>query len=204
MGSANPKVNRGGRPPVSTDTEALAVRAIGVLDRHGYATTTMAELAGHLGMSVRTLHRYFPSKSDIVLKPVDGTLLRIASRLNSQAPSTPAIQAIRAAVEAILAESANDWMYLRTALKLVATNPELSWAPQVRTGDGTLQSFLASRTVEGSPSAMPEIVAAAASAVTVNTLIWWAQHDESEQDPRAIVDLALAGLEAGFGRYFTR
>lgn len=148
------------------------------------------------------MHRYFPSKSDIVLKPVEGTFVRIAQRLDEHAASIPPLRAIRTAVTDILTESADDWTPLRTALRLIAATPELNWAPQVRAGDGSLRAFLVDRTTEPASSPIPDAVAAAVSAMTVSALIWWALQDDSDQDPRSLVDGALAGLEPGYARYF--
>src|SRR5699024_4927957 len=65
LSGMNAQVRQQGRPPVA-DVESLRAAALPLIERHGYEQVSMSALAGELGVSVRTLHRYFPAKADIV------------------------------------------------------------------------------------------------------------------------------------------
>ena len=70
---------RRGRPPLADITQ-LRAEAMQVVLRNGYAEVSMREIADEVGLSLRTLHRYFPGKADIVWGDVDSSFdaLRIA------------------------------------------------------------------------------------------------------------------------------
>jgi AcrR family transcriptional regulator len=51
--------------------EALARRALAILDEHGSETLTMRMLADELGMGTMALYRYFPSKDALIDAAVD-------------------------------------------------------------------------------------------------------------------------------------
>jgi AcrR family transcriptional regulator len=51
--------------------EALARRALAILDEHGTETLTMRTLADELGMGTMALYRYFPSKDALMDAAVD-------------------------------------------------------------------------------------------------------------------------------------
>ena len=59
------ETRRPGRP-ASADHGQLRIQMLQVILRDGYEHVTMAQLAAEAGISVRTLHRHFPSKADIV------------------------------------------------------------------------------------------------------------------------------------------
>src|SRR5215217_8479916 len=46
--------------------EALARRALAIMDAHGTEALTMRRLAEELGMGTMALYRYFPSKDDLM------------------------------------------------------------------------------------------------------------------------------------------
>lgn len=70
---AEPKRGRG-RPKVRSDEEqkALIIRsALSLFVQHGYAATTMNDIAAECHVSKRTLYRLFPGKTDLFAGMVD-------------------------------------------------------------------------------------------------------------------------------------
>ncbi|MGQ7296970.1 TetR/AcrR family transcriptional regulator [Quadrisphaera sp. KR29] len=179
--------------------DELARRAVRVLDQRGYADCTMSELADALDVSVRTLHRYFPSKSDIVWKSVPGTLQRSAERLVHTDSQVPAFDVVRANVRETLQESGQDWEALRCALGLIAACPELQRFDLMGRGQEVIARYLRTRLAGPRAHFAAAVLSAAINSVTMATLLWWAQHEPAAPDPRELVDEALSLLAQGYG-----
>jgi AcrR family transcriptional regulator len=67
--SAQVQVRRGGRPPLTESRKAqirleIAMAAVRLFTEHGVDGTSVAQIAEAVGISTRTLWRYFPSKED--------------------------------------------------------------------------------------------------------------------------------------------
>ncbi len=101
---------RAPKPLLPPDAEQrLTERQRQVLDaleelvvRSGLADLTMAEIAGQVGCSLRTLYEISPGKDQLVLTVVDRRLHRIGrAAIESLDPTLPALQALRAYLEAV-------------------------------------------------------------------------------------------------------
>ena len=75
-----PKSNRssgsGSRGPVRAHTDGeVTAAAIALADRDGLPATTIRAVAAELGISPAALYRYIPSRSELIERMVDGTLV---------------------------------------------------------------------------------------------------------------------------------
>jgi AcrR family transcriptional regulator len=100
---------RAPKPLLSPEAERqLSARQLEVLDdleeklvRQGLAELTMAELAGLLSCSLRTLYGIAPSKEELLLTVVDRRLHRIGrAAIEALDPSLPPLDALRAYLRA--------------------------------------------------------------------------------------------------------
>jgi AcrR family transcriptional regulator len=107
--------------------EAIRREAFRLIEEHGYANTTVEQIAEAAEVSPSTFFRYFPSKESVLMADdLDPVLLR---ELAKQPPELSPIQAFRRAYEAtITAMSADQQEFERTRQRLIFSIPELKAA----------------------------------------------------------------------------
>lgn len=185
---------RMGRPPLA-EVETLRGRAIGVIVEHGYDRVSMARIAEEVGLSVRTLHRYFPAKADIVWGSVDASFDTIRAALAEAPFDQPIADAVADAMDAAFTAGAEDLPLVRERIRLIATTPALQsirsetfekWRTE-------LVVFIAARLGELAEGVIATATAAALQSTMMSALAWWASRDEAEE-PRDCVTAALRGL----------
>lgn len=183
-----------GRPPILSTSE-LRSRAIAVVRRYGFEAVTMKTVAAELGVSLRTLHRHFPSKVDLVWGALDESFVRLRGQLALTDPDIPVIAAIQSAIIATFTVEDVGWQ--RERLRLIATTPELQSAQSValRQWRDDIAAFAASRLGLAADDLVPVALGAAVQSATLAGLTWWATHEDvgSASD---VVGRALRALEA--------
>src|SRR5690606_30641304 len=118
------QVARVGRPP-KADPEELRARLLDLIERGGYENASMGSLAEAVGMSVRTLHRYFPAKADIVWGGIELSVDALTAELDAVPASTPIVDAVAQAVSKVFARNVEDLSVMQARLRLIALSPEL-------------------------------------------------------------------------------
>jgi TetR/AcrR family transcriptional regulator, regulator of mycofactocin system len=88
-----------GRPEVTSHAEIEAA-AFRLFSEHGFEQTTLAAIAGEVGVSRRTLFNYYPSKNDIPWGQFDLTLDHFRTLLRDQPEELPVWEAVHRAVRA--------------------------------------------------------------------------------------------------------
>lgn len=186
-----------GRPRVA-DRDALREHAIEILIREGYAKATMARIAAETGVSLRTLHRYFPSKADIVWGGIEGALASLRDEFERADERAPVIESIIGVVVRVFEQDADRGHSVgRARLRLIATTPELEQTrPDTyrRWREETI-AYIARRTRMSPDSVAARAAGAAVQTVIMEALAWWASRDE-QASPTETVARALHGLEA--------
>src|SRR5690606_3986015 len=86
-----------GRPP-KAEPEALRGQLLDLIALRGYENASMGSLAETVGMSVRTLHRYFPTKADIVWGGIEVSVDALTAELDAAAESSPIVDAVAHAI----------------------------------------------------------------------------------------------------------
>lgn len=88
---------RSGRPP-ATSRGDLAQTAIELFLEHGFAETTVDDIAATAGIARRTFFTYFSSKNDAVWGDFESGLVEMRRMLAASDPDQPVVEAIRSAV----------------------------------------------------------------------------------------------------------
>jgi AcrR family transcriptional regulator len=94
------RVRRTGRPPLTERRRAatrleIAQAAVGLFTSKGVSATSAEEIAEAVGISTRTLWRYFPSKESCVRPLLAAGIQAVGRRLRAWAPGTPLVDALR-------------------------------------------------------------------------------------------------------------
>lgn len=187
---------RRGRPPLA-DTADLRAKAFGVILRLGYQQSSMSRIANELGVSVRTLHRYFPAKADIVWGGIETSLEALGRGLRHADRQLPLIEAITAVVVAVFDQNEEEIPVDRARLRLIATTPELR-AARTETYElwrEEISEFIGARLGSPAGSLTPRVMGAAVQTTVSEALAWWALHDAADS-PRDVVARALRGFDA--------
>lgn len=187
---------RRGRPPVA-DAADLRRRAIDVVLRDGYAAVTMSRIASEIGISVRTLHRYFPTKSDLVWGALDPSFEALRAHLAAAPDDVPLLEVVVGAVTATAGAADDDPATREVRERLLATTPELqaNRSEAFRRWREELRAFVARRLGVPEGGVVAEAAASALQAATMASLHWWAVNDESS-DPAPAFAEGLRGLGA--------
>ncbi|MFZ3454097.1 TetR family transcriptional regulator [Arthrobacter sp. 7Tela_A1] len=185
-----------GRPPLA-DPEVLRSRLLGFIDGAGYDQASMGSLAAQVGMSVRTLHRYFPAKADIVWGGIESSIETLTRELDNADDGLPVFEAVAGAVSRVFDQNAEDLAVMRVRLRLIALTPELR-ANQSATFEAwrhAIIGFVARRRGEDARGLVAVTAGTAVHTAILEALSWWALHSEAT-DPAATIAAALSGLGA--------
>ncbi|WP_181805316.1 TetR/AcrR family transcriptional regulator [Streptomyces shenzhenensis] len=80
----------------------IAATAMRLFLEHGFEATTMEQIAGEIGISRRSLFRYFGTKEDIVLGDHAERGRTLQAALKARPPDEPPWEALRAALKALV------------------------------------------------------------------------------------------------------
>lgn len=188
---------RGGRPPIAEEDD-LRTRAIAVLQRDGYGRVTMSQIAAETGVSVRTLHRYFPAKADIVWGGIENSLDALRHGLAHADDTLPPLEAIAAVVAAVFDQDADEVAVGRARMRLIATEPDLeSTRPETyRQWREETIAYFARRFGVAPDDVEPQAAGASVQTAIMSGLSWWAVQDDPELSPVEAVTRALHGLSS--------
>lgn len=188
------RASRTGRPP-KADPEALRAQLLEILEYAGYEQTSMGALATAVGMSVRTLHRYFPAKADIVWGGIEVSIDALTAELRDAEDGRPTVDAIADAVANVFARNVEDLTIMRARLRLIALTPELR-TNRSATFEGwrhAIIRFVASRLGEATESLVVVTGGTAIHTTIMEALSWWALRSD-HADPSGCITDALQGL----------
>lgn len=185
-----------GRPP-KVDPEALRGQLLRLIALVGYENASMGSLAQSVGLSVRTLHRYFPTKADIVWGGIEVSIEALTAELNAAPDSRPIIDAIAHAVTSVFARNAEDLKIMQARLRLIALSPELRTSRSSTFEDWrhAVIHFVAARRDEPDDALISVSAGAAIHTVIMEALTWWGLQDDL-LDPADCITQALYGLSS--------
>ncbi|AUN41858.1 TetR/AcrR family transcriptional regulator [Tsukamurella tyrosinosolvens] len=184
-----------GRPPLA-DTSVLREQAIGILLRDGYASRTMLSLAEELGLSVRTLHRYFPTKADIIWGGTEHAVDTLRRHLDATPQDISLLAAITIAVKGVFAADVDEPSLNKTRLRAIAATSHIqSTRPEAYRGwrEETV-AFIAHRTGKPQSDVTVRAAGAAVQVAVAEALAYWADTG-SHDDLGEIVTQALTSLD---------
>ncbi len=113
-----------GRPEKTTHREVERV-ALELFTARGFEATTVDDIAAALGVSRRTVFRYFASKNDIVWGDFDWVIRRLRDLLADAPADEPLLTALARAVVASNVYDPADLDGLRTRMQLITAVPAL-------------------------------------------------------------------------------
>ena len=175
---------------------AIQRHALRLFREQGYGTTSVSQIAEAAEVSESTFFRYFPTKEDVVLW--DDYDPRIVEVFHAQPAELSPIAALRAAFRDVLAQvSEAEWAEQRERMTLM-----LSVAPlrallldQIRGPMRLIAEVVAERVGRRPDDPGVRTVAGAVMGVGLSVMFAWAEHPDA--DIVALVDDAMAQLEAG-------
>lgn len=203
------------RRRAATELE-IALVAVELFTANGVAQTTVEDIAGGAGVSVRTFYRYFRSKQQAVTPLLRAAAAAWQRQLRSRAASAhlaeagaaTAIQAVRAAIRAALESmrttiSAPMADGIRGLLRAARSDAELAEAWDAVNGESERQLRPVLARLAGAPEHTRRVrllAAIAADAVRI-ALETWAESGDANTtvaaEAEAVLDALAAGLLAG-------
>ncbi|XVV16840.1 TetR/AcrR family transcriptional regulator [Actinoplanes sp. CA-131856] len=110
------------REAIRSELTAAALRSI---DEVGFAATTASAIAASVGVTERTFFRYFPTKEDAVLQPIEAVGPSIAAALRKRPTAESPAQALRAAFQVAVDSVTADPATMATVMRLNRNEPAL-------------------------------------------------------------------------------
>jgi len=188
---------RRGRPP-GTSARELEVAALALFTEHGFADTTVEQIASAAGVSRRTFFRYFDSKADVLWHAFDGEVTALREAFATVSPSLPLMTAIRDVVVGVNRYRAEDVPELRTRMNLVGSDPalEASAALHYDAWERAVSAFAAARLGQGADSLQPLAIGRTTLAACRAAYDRWLAR--ADADLTVYLDAALRGLASGY------
>ena len=189
---------RPGRPP-GTSCRAVSRTALEMFAERGFEETTVDDIAEALGVSRRTLFRYFASKNDMVWGDFDWVLGRLRRCLDATAEDVPLHDALRrAAVESNRYED-DQLPELRIRMRLITGVPALQAHSALRHAEWreVIAEWVANRLGCGPGDLIPQTVAHAALGTSMAAFLVWV--DDPSSDLVANLEQAYRLLGEGLG-----
>ena len=192
-----------GRPRTTSRDEVQRV-ALALFAEEGFEATTLDDIAAALGVSRRTLFRYYPSKNDIVWAEFSAHLAGLRERLARASADEPLIDVLRRAVVAFNDYGAEELPELRIRMGLITSVPALQAHSTLRYRDwcDVIAEFVAARLGCHVEDHAPQVVANAALGTAMATYRHWITHPEV--DLLRELDEAFRLLAAGFDERLLR
>jgi TetR/AcrR family transcriptional regulator, regulator of mycofactocin system len=172
---------RPGRPP-GTSRSAVSRTALEMFAEHGFEETTVDDIAEALGVSRRTLFRYFASKNDMVWGDFDSVLGRLRRCLDATAADEPLHEALRrAAVESNRYED-EQLPELRIRMRLITGVPALQAHSALRYAEwrDVIAEWVAKRVGCAPGDLIPQTVAHAALGTSMAAFLVWVDDPSSD------------------------
>jgi AcrR family transcriptional regulator len=104
--------------------EQISHVALDLFDEHGFENVTIEQVAEHAGISVRSVHRYFPAKEDLVVGMLEANGEFVRDVLLTRPASEPALLSLHAAY-VDLVRTGSDAPHYRPAMRLLSSTPAL-------------------------------------------------------------------------------
>ena len=175
---------------------AIQRHALRLFREQGYDTTSVSQIAEAAEVSESTFFRYFPTKEDVVLW--DEYDPRIVEVFRAQPAELSPIAALRAAFREVLAQiSEAEQADQRERMALMLSVPPLRamLVDQIRGPMRLLAELVGERVGRRPDDPGVRVVAGAVLGVGLAVMFAWAE--DPDADMVALVDDAMARLEAG-------
>lgn len=181
-----------------TSRDEVATVALRLFVERGFEQTTLEEVAAAVGVSRRTILRYFPSKNDMVWGSFDEQLQRLRAMLDAAEPDDRLMDVIRLAVVAFNDYGEAVTPELRDRMTLITSVPALQGHSMLRYADwcAVIAEFAARRLGLEPDDQVPQVIASAALGTAMATYRHWIVNPQA--DLLAELDYAFRLLANGF------
>ncbi|MBV8943938.1 MAG: mycofactocin system transcriptional regulator [Solirubrobacterales bacterium] len=177
--------------------------ALELFAERGFEETTVDDIADALGVSRRTLFRYFASKNDMAWGDFDWVLARLRRCLEATEPDEPLHKALgRAVVESNRYED-DQLPELRIRMRLITGVPALQAHSTLRYAEwrAVIAEFVARRLGCQVDDLIPQTVAHAALGTSMAAFLVWVDEPSSDlvqnlEEAYALLGSGLRALDA--------
>lgn len=161
-----------------TTHAAIEGAAFALFEEQGFDATTMEDVATAVGVSRRTMFRYYPSKNDILWGQFDQGLDRFAETLASYPESMSISEAITAAIVDFNSFDGAAMPQHRQRMRLLLQTPALLAHSELRYAAwrGCIADFVAHRTGQGPTDPAPALAGRLALSVALTAYEEWLRH----------------------------
>ena len=148
----------------------------------GFDETTVDDIADALGVSRRTLFRYFASKNDMVWGDFDWVLARLRRCLDATDSDQPLHEALRGAVVESNRYEDEQLPELRIRMRLITGVPALQAHSTLRYAEwrAVIADFVAARVGCKESDLLPQTVAHAALGTSMAAFLVWVDDPSSD------------------------
>lgn len=190
--------SRGGRPRRSS-AEILADAASELFLEHGYAGTTVDQIAQRAGVSRATFFNYFGGKADLLWLDLDASLLLLPEALIA-ASTLPPVEAVVEALTAIARAHPDDrvpWALTQGDAMQLGDDLTASGATRFVSQHSVVARYVAERRGERQDSTWPQAISATLLAAAGSATLAWARRGIGRGPLVAFVEPALAPVALG-------
>lgn len=187
-----------GRPVVTTHEE-IELAAFGLFEERGFAQTTMEAIASEIGVSKRTIFRYYPSKNDIAWGQFNATLDRFREVLDATPADVPTHAAVHRGILEFNRFPADAHPSHRSRMRLILTTPELQAHSVLQYGAWrqVIAEYVARRTGGEPGDHVPRLAGHLSLSLALTAYeMWLASIEADGADLLEILDCSMVSLRA--------
>lgn len=204
VGCVNGAVGVRGRPE-ATSAAAIEQASFILFEERGFEATTLDDIARAVGVTRRTLFRYYQSKSDIPWGQFDATLARFRAMLDAQPSDLQLGVAVHRAVLGFNEFPDDASPSHRERMRLILTTPELQAHSALRYAEWrrVIAEYVAARLGLGVEALLPQTVGHVALALALSAYEAWLRVDAAplatllEEAMSALATYIRSDLPAG-------
>jgi mycofactocin system transcriptional regulator len=189
---------RPGRP-LTTSRDQIAEVALELFGERGFEETTLDDIALAVGVSRRTILRYYESKNDIVWGTFSEHLDGLRAALEASDPRRPLMETLREAIVAFNDYGDEQLPALRVRMTLITEVPALQGHSMLRYADwcAVIAEFVAGRLGGQPEDHVPQVIAGAALGTAMATYRHWIQNPSVDliEEMRRALTLLAAGFD---------
>jgi TetR/AcrR family transcriptional regulator, regulator of mycofactocin system len=180
--------------PVATSHAEIEQAAFRLFAQRGFDGTTLDAIAAEVGVSRRTLFRYYQSKNDIPWGQFDQTLDHFRRILEEMPTDLPLHEAVHRAVLRFNEFPADARPSHRDRMTLILTTPGLQAHSVLRYAEwrNVIAEYVAQRMGLGPDDLAPQVVAQASLAIALSAYHAWLAGEDS--DLTTLLDRGMAEL----------
>jgi len=184
--------------PRSTNHHEVEAAALELFRMRGFERTTVADIAAAVGVTRRTVFRYFASKNDIVWGDFDAVIARLREAFVAEPRQAPLFDVLRRAVLASNRYEPDQLDGLRIRMSLITSVPALQAHSMLRYGawrDAVAE--LAAPRLHAAPGDLaPQALGNAALGASMAAFDRWVS--DPDEDLERCLDQAYRLLAGGF------